>query len=156
MGLSTISLRYFNVFGPGQRADSRYATVFPAFISALLADRPPEVHWDGQQARHFSYIDDVVRANLLAADSDSRVDGAVINIGGGRPRTVEEVLKSVSEAVGTWIEPIRTPKRAGDVRTTHADISLAMQLLGWKPEADWVEAVGETVAWFRNGRSTSP
>jgi UDP-N-acetylglucosamine/UDP-N-acetylgalactosamine 4-epimerase len=154
-GLSTVSLRYFNVFGPGQRAESKYATVFPAFIKALLNNDPPEVHWDGEQARDFSYIDDVVRANLLAAESDSRVDGAVVNIGAGYPRTVNEVLRSVSDAVGVWIEPTSSPKRAGDVRTTHADISLALQLLGWKPETDWDEAVGETVAWFRNRISNS-
>jgi nucleoside-diphosphate-sugar epimerase len=151
-GLSTVSLRYFNVFGPGQRADSKYAAVFPAFVSALLEDRPPEVHWDGEQSRDFSYIDDVVRANLLAAEADTGVDGSVINIGGGRPQTVNEVLASVSTAVGRWVEPVRTPKRAGDVRTTRADVGLAAQLLAWKPEAQWEEAVEATVRWFATDR----
>jgi nucleoside-diphosphate-sugar epimerase len=151
-GLSTVSLRYFNVFGPGQRADSKYAAVFPAFVSALLEDRPPEVHWDGEQSRDFSYIDDVVRANLLAAEADTGVAGSVINIGGGRPQTVNEVLASVSKAVGRWVEPVRTPKRAGDVRTTRADIGLAAELLAWKPEAQWEEAVEATVRWFATDR----
>src|SRR5918992_516821 len=95
-GLSTISLRYFNVFGPGQHAESKYAAVFPAFISSLAADETPIVHWDGEQSRDFTYIDDVVRANLLAAKASSQVDGAVINIGGGGGRSVSEVLRSVS------------------------------------------------------------
>lgn len=147
-GLSTVSLRYFNVFGPGQHRDSKYAAVFPAFCSALVERRPPEVHWDGEQSRDFSYIDDVVRANLLAAEADEEVDGAVLNIAGGRPRTVNDVLRSVSAAVGRWIEPTTAPRRAGDIRRTHADISRARALLGWEPQADWDEAVAATVRWF--------
>jgi nucleoside-diphosphate-sugar epimerase len=151
-GLSTVSLRYFNVFGPGQSMESRYAAVFPAFCSALVAGRPPEVHWDGEQARDFTYIDDVVTANLLAAEADDRVDGAVVNIAGGRPTTVNEVLRSVSDALGTWVEPVRTPRRAGDVRRTHADVTRASQLLGWVPQADWDDAVRATTRWFAEGR----
>jgi nucleoside-diphosphate-sugar epimerase len=150
-GLSTVSLRYFNVFGPGQSLESKYAAVFPAFCSALVAGRSPEVHWDGEQARDFTYIDDVVRANLLAAGVDDRVDGAVLNIAGGRPKTVNEVLRSVSDALGTWIAPVQTPRRAGDVRRTNADISRAGELLGWRPEAEWDEAVRATVRWFAEG-----
>jgi nucleoside-diphosphate-sugar epimerase len=152
--LSTVSLRYFNVFGPGQSLESKYAAVFPAFCSALAAGRPPEVHWDGEQSRDFTYIDDVVRANLQAAEADGRVDGAVINIAGGRPKTVNEVLRSVSEAMDRWLEPTRTPRRAGDVRRTHADIARARELLGWTPRADWDEAVRNTVRWFADGAGT--
>lgn len=148
-GLSTVSLRYFNVFGPGQPAESRYALVFPSFVAALVAGRPPELHWDGEQSRDFTAIDDVVRANLLAADADERADGEVINIAGGRPRTINEVLRAVSDAVGTWIEPRHEPKRPGDVRHTRADISKARELLGWEPGADWDETVRATVEWFR-------
>jgi nucleoside-diphosphate-sugar epimerase len=150
-GLSTVSLRYFNVFGPGQSHESRYAAVFPAFCHALVAGRPPEVHWDGEQSRDFSYIDDVVRANLLAAEADGRVDGEVINVAGGAPKTVNEVLGAVAGALGTWIEPTRTPRRVGDVRRTHADIGRARELLGWTPRAGWDEAVGATVRWFAEG-----
>jgi nucleoside-diphosphate-sugar epimerase len=147
-GLSTVSLRYFNVFGPGQSHESRYAAVFPGFCTALVAGRPPDLHWDGEQSRDFTYIDDVVRANLLAAEADERVDGVVINIAGGSPRSVNEVLRSISEAVGRWIEPTRSPRRAGDVRRTRADITRARKLLGWQPQADWDQAVRATVAWF--------
>jgi nucleoside-diphosphate-sugar epimerase len=146
-GLSTVSLRYFNVFGPGQHPESKYAAVFPAFISALANDRPPEVHWDGEQSRDFTYIDDVVRANLLAAGADG-ADGEVLNIGGGGAKTVNHVLRSVSETMGKWIEPTTTGRRAGDVRHTRADISRAAAILGWKPEADWNDAVRATVDWF--------
>jgi nucleoside-diphosphate-sugar epimerase len=150
-GLSTVSLRYFNVFGPGQHPESKYAAVFPGFISALAAGQPPEVHWDGEQSRDFTYVRDVARANMLAASADSRVDGQVINIGAGRAKTVNEVLATVSKVIGTWIEPVRTPKRQGDVRATLADITRARELLGWEPQADWDEAVAATVKWFLEG-----
>ena len=148
-GLSTVSLRYFNVFGPGQHPESKYAAVFPAFIKALVEGTPPEVHWDGEQSRDFSYIDDVVRANLAAAAAGERADGTVMNVGGGRPKTVNEVLRAVSDAIGTWIDPVSTPKRAGDVRHTRADITRARELLDWEPEADWNDAVEATVRWFQ-------
>jgi UDP-glucose 4-epimerase len=149
--LSTVSLRYFNVFGPGQSAESKYAAVFPAFCSALVRGEAPVVHWDGEQARDFTYIDDVVEANLLAADAAGSVSGAVINVAGGRPRTVNDVLRGVSDALGTWIPPARAPRREGDVRRTHADISRARELLGWEPRADWDQAVRATAEWFTKG-----
>lgn len=152
-GLSTVSLRYFNVFGPGQRPESKYAAVFPAFIDALVAGRPPEVHWDGEQTRDFSYIDDVVRANLAAASAGPQADGAVVNVAGGDPKSVNQVLEEVSKAVGTWIDPDRTPKRAGDIRRTHADITSAERLLGFVPQARWEESVAKTVAWFQERRA---
>jgi nucleoside-diphosphate-sugar epimerase len=150
-GLSTVSLRYFNVFGPGQDVESKYAAVFPAFISSLAANSPPEVHWDGEQSRDFTYIDDVVKANILAAEADSRVDGSIINIGGGRPQTVNHVLSSVSEVMDRWIEPVLAPKRAGDVRHTRADISRAAELLSWSPTTPWKQAIHSTVRWFMRG-----
>ena len=152
-GLSTVSLRYFNVFGPGQHPESKYSAVFPAFISALVEERAPELHWDGEQRRDFSYIDDVVAANIAAATSAvDGIDGSVLNIAGGDPKSVNEVLSAVAEAVGRWIEPTRSPKRAGDVRRTHADISRARRLLNWSPQAEWTASVHQTVAWFLEGR----
>jgi UDP-glucose 4-epimerase len=147
--LSTVSLRYFNVFGPGQHPDSKYAAVFPAFVSALVGGRAPEVHWDGEQSRDFSYIDDVVRANLAAGDADESADGAVLNIGGGEPKTINAVLRAISDAVGAWVEPTHTPMRAGDVRATRADLTRARTVIGWEPKTSWPDAVQQTVDWFR-------
>ncbi|HWD08477.1 MAG TPA: NAD-dependent epimerase/dehydratase family protein [Actinomycetota bacterium] len=154
-GLSTVSLRYFNVFGPGQHPESKYAALFPGLISALAAGRAPEVHWDGEQSRDFTFVDDVARANLLAASAGPQVDGQVFNIGAGRAKTVNETLTAVSQAMGVWIEPVRTPKRQGDVRSTLADISLARELLGWEPLAEWTGAVAATVKWFTEGTRPS-
>ena len=154
-GLSTVTLRYFNVFGPGQHPVSKYAAVFPGLISALSAGRAPEVHWDGEQSRDFTFVQDVARANMLAAAADGRVDGQMINIGAGRAKTVNEVLATISNAMGVWIEPVRTPKRQGDVRATLADITRARDLLGWEPQADWDEAVAATVKWFTEGSKIS-
>jgi nucleoside-diphosphate-sugar epimerase len=143
--LSTVSLRYFNVFGPGQHPESKYAAVFPGFVTALAAGRAPEVHWDGLQSRDFTYVEDVARANLLAGRADDRIDGEVINIGGGHPKSVLDVLHAVSEAIGRTSEPVFQPKRPGDVRRTHADITKARDLLGWEPQTEWTEAVAATV-----------
>ncbi len=146
--ISTVSLRYFNVFGPGQNPDSKYSAVFPAFISALMGGKAPEVHSDGEQSRDFTFIDDVVSANLHAAEAVD-ADGAVINIASGRPKTVNEVLKAVSDELGIWIEPTYVAKRPGDVRATRADISRARELTGWEPKVPWNEAVKATVSSFR-------
>jgi len=154
-GLSTVSLRYFNVFGPGQDPRSKYANVFPAFTAALVARTAPEVHWDGEQAKDFTYIDDVVRANLLAATAGPAADGEVINIGCGEPKSVNHVLRAVSDALGIWVDPVSRPKRAGDVRRTHADVAKARSLLGWSPAADWATAVGRTVDGIAAGLSAS-
>ena len=151
-GLSTVSLRYFNVFGPGQHPESKYAAVFPAFVSSLVGGRPPEVHWDGEQSRDFTFVDDVARANLAAARAGDDASGETFNIGAGRAKTVNETLRSVSDVLGTWIDPTSTPKRAGDVRSTHADISKANRILGWEPQVDWDEAVKRTVEWFLEKR----
>lgn len=153
--LPTVSLRYFNVFGPGQRPDSKYSAVFPAFISALSEDRAPEVHWDGEQSRDFTFIDDVVSANLAAASAGPKADGVVFNVGGGAPKTINEVLKAVSYAMGKSVDPVLRPRRSGDVRDTRADISLAQSLLSWNPRADWLDAVRQTVGWFV-GRGSGP
>lgn len=148
--LPTVSLRYFNVFGPGQNSESQYAAVFPAFISALLDDKPPEVHWDGNQSRDFTFIDDVVKANLLAVQAAESADGGVFNIGAGCPKSINQILQDISSVLGKWIEPVRTPKRSGDIRQSHADIGLAERILHWRPETEWHEAVRSTVRWFSN------
>jgi UDP-glucose 4-epimerase len=152
-GLSTVALRYFNVFGPGQDPESRYSNVIPAFLDALLQNRPPELHWDGEQIRDFTFIDDVIRATILAGEADERVDGRVLNIGGGHARSIIDVLRTVSDAVGKWIEPVRLERRAGDMRRTRADISSARELLGWEPTVPWDDAITRTVEWFVSHRA---
>ena len=146
--LSTVSLRYFNVFGPGQRADSKYAAVFPAVISALSQKRPPEIHWDGEQSRDFTYVDDVVAANIAAAEAGSDVDGEAFNIAGGTSRTVNDVFRTISGILGVDISPEYAPRRAGDIRHSRAEISKAAELLKWSPRAEWEPAVRTAVEWF--------
>src|SRR5438093_13214842 len=101
----------------------------------------PSCTGDGEQSRDFTYVDDVVAANLRAADAGSQADGGVFNVGAGRAKTVNDVLRTISDVLGRWIEPTRQPKRAGDVRHTLADISRAREILGWAPKADWESAV---------------
>lgn len=153
--LSTVSLRYFNVFGPGQSAESKYAAVFPAFVLAVLDGKAPTIHWDGEQSRDFTFIDDVVRANLAAADSNSRVDGQVINIAGGSPRTINEVYSAICTEVGVSIEPRYAPRREGDIRHSYADPLKAETLLSWRSQTAWEDAVSKTVAWFSARRVAS-
>ncbi|MGH7858539.1 MAG: NAD-dependent epimerase/dehydratase family protein [Candidatus Binatia bacterium] len=147
-GLETVSLRYFNVFGPGQPPEAKYALVFPAFVGPLLRGEAPEIHWDGEQRRDFTYIEDVVRATLLAGDAPDATDGVVINVGSHSPKTINEVYRAVSDALGVHLEPRHAPKRAGDVRNTYADITRARQILGWEPRSDWDTAVSDTVRWL--------
>lgn len=150
--IETVSLRYFNVFGPGQKADSKYAAVFPAFISALQEGRAPEIQWDGEQSRDFTFIDDVVAANLAAADAESP-GGRVLNVAGGEPRTVNQIYADISAELGVDLEPVRGAKREGDIRHSYADPTEARELLGWKSQTSWDEAVKKTVAWFVASRA---
>ena len=149
--LSTVSLRYFNVFGPGQSAESRYAAVFPAIISAVSENRSPEIHWDGEQSRDFTYVDDVVSANIAAAEATSDVDGESFNIAGGTSRTVNDVFETIRSIVGVDVAPEYKPRRAGDIRHSRADITKAQEALNWAPAAEWEPAVRTTVDWFRRG-----
>ncbi len=148
-GVPTVALRYFNVYGPGQDPESEYAAVIPVFTVACLTGERPTVHGDGEQARDFTYIDDVVEANLLAARAPERARGRVLNIGGGRtPTSVNELLRLIASLVGAHPEPMHAPPREGDVRLTEADISLARELIGYEPKVDVGEGVRRTVDWF--------
>lgn len=148
-GISTVSLRYFNVFGPGQRPDSQYAAVFPAFISALVEGTPGTIHGDGKQTRDFTFIDDVVRANLNALDADDRVSGQVINVCAGSPRSVLDVYETIENVLGVKVPPTFVPRRIGDILNSCGDITRASEFLGWAPQSDWGEAVRATVEWFQ-------
>jgi nucleoside-diphosphate-sugar epimerase len=153
LSLPTVSLRYFNVYGPGQDPANEYAAVVPRFIQACLDGTRPEVHGDGEQSRDFTFIDDVVEANLLASRAPERAFGRVLNVGGGaEPTSVNRILQIVAEFTGVTPDPVHTPPREGDVRRTEADISLARDLIGYEPRVGIEEGLRRTVERFRAGR----
>jgi nucleoside-diphosphate-sugar epimerase len=156
VGVRAIGLRYFNVFGPGQDPASEYAAVVPRFVVACLEGRSPVIHGDGEQARDFTYIDDVVEANLLAAKAPDEAQGLAFNVGGGaRPTSVNEVLRIVADLTGARPEPVHESPRAGDVRLTEADVSLAHDLLGYTPSVGMAEGLERTVDHFRAARGSA-
>jgi UDP-N-acetylglucosamine/UDP-N-acetyl-alpha-D-glucosaminouronate 4-epimerase len=150
MGVPTVSLRYFNVYGPGQDPASEYAAVVPRFSLACLTGSRPLVHGDGTQARDFTYIDDVIDANLLAVRADDDAQGRAFNIGGGaEPTTVNDVLRLIADLTGVSPDPIHEPPRDGDVRRTEADLSLARELLGYAPAVGMSQGLARTVEHVR-------
>ncbi len=148
-GLETVTLRYFNVFGPRQDPDSPYAAVIPLFVSCLLAGQAPTVHGDGLQSRDFTYVANVVDANLAAC----RAPGAagIYNIACGARTTLLELLDRIQALLGTSIAPHHTEPRAGDIRHSEADISRAVRDLQFKPRVSLAEGLEPTVAYFRAG-----
>ncbi|MGH9480668.1 MAG: SDR family oxidoreductase [Terriglobales bacterium] len=153
-GLCTVSLRYFNVFGPHQDADSAYAAVLAKFINAMLDGQPPQVHGDGEQSRDFTYIDNVVHANLLAAAAaETAVAGRVFNIATGRRVSLNQVLALLRPMLGYQGEVRYGPPRAGDVQHSLADISRAQESLGYQPTVHFDEGLARTVAWYRSLRT---
>ncbi|RJP72357.1 MAG: SDR family oxidoreductase [Candidatus Abyssobacteria bacterium SURF_17] len=149
-GLPTASLRYFNVFGPGQRPDSPYAAVVPIFMAAMVKDKPPTVHGDGGQSRDFCYVDNVVSANLLACSAPAeQVAGKVFNVACGERYTINDLVRHLNEIFGTDIKPLQGPARAGDVRDSLADISHARRDLKYEPTVKFAEGLTRTVEWFR-------
>ena len=147
-GLETVSLRYFNVYGPRQNPKSRYANVIPIFFKKILGHVPPEVHWDGKQSRDFVYVDDVVTANLLAMKKPG-ISGEAFNIGSHSEARVIDCLKEIQKVLGVKkVKIVHSPKRAGDVRRTFADISKARRFLGYRPGVNFEEGFRRTVYWF--------
>jgi nucleoside-diphosphate-sugar epimerase len=132
-GLETVALRYFNVFGPRQDPTSQYAAVVPRFLAAIAEGRPVPVHGDGTQSRDFTYVANVVDANVLAADADGAA-GAVLNIATGRRASVGELADAVGAVLGKPVEKEYLPTRAGDVRDSWADVSEATRVLGYRPK----------------------
>lgn len=147
-GLRTVSLRYFNVYGPRQDPLSEYAAVVPRFIVSGLKNTPLEIHWDGEQSRDFTYVKDCARANLLAAEH-ADTQGQVYNVAGGDPVSVNRIADLVEEIVGYKLERRYTPKRAGDVRKTWADMRKAKEKLGFEQSLNFRQGLEETVAYFR-------
>jgi len=147
-GLETVCLRYFNVFGPRQNPESRYSAVIPIFIRCLLNGKRPEIHWDGKQSRDFSYVDNVVHANLLAMKAPG-VAGEVFNIACQQEASVLEILEHLRRILGIKkVKPIFQPKRLGDVRRTYADIGKAKAMLGYQVQTGLEAGLRRTVEWF--------
>ncbi|HYE61657.1 MAG TPA: NAD-dependent epimerase/dehydratase family protein [Phycisphaerales bacterium] len=149
-GLSTVSLRYFNVFGPRQPADSAYAAVVAAFAKALIAGEPPTIYGDGAQTRDFTYVSNAVLATLLAGASQAPLSGQVLNVGTARRISIAELATIMAQQTGQpHLQPAHKPERAGDVKHSLADISAARQLIGYEPVATLEEGLAETVEWYR-------
>jgi nucleoside-diphosphate-sugar epimerase/EAL domain-containing protein (putative c-di-GMP-specific phosphodiesterase class I) len=152
-GLETVSLRYFNVFGPRQNASSPYSGVIAKFARYLTAggcQEKPVIYGDGEQSRDFVYIEDVVDANLLAMSSpDARVPGIALNIGSGRSHTVNALVEHLRAITGEPLDLKHAPERMGDIRASSADISAAFDLLGYTPRWTLQEGLARTVSWYR-------
>ncbi|HKA92834.1 MAG TPA: NAD-dependent epimerase/dehydratase family protein [Acidimicrobiia bacterium] len=158
-GVETFALRYFNVYGPRQRPDSRYAAVIPLFLDAVATGRPPEVHGDGEQSRHFTFVSDAVNANLGAAEASSQCSGRVYNVAGPRSHTLLEVLDILGDVLGARAEPIHTSPRAGDIRHSLADLSAARRDLGYEPVVELSEGLrltAELLVSSSDGRREEP
>ena len=145
-GLQTVSLRYFNVYGPRQDPDSQYAAVIPLFIKRVSQNKPPIIFGDGKQTRDFSFVRDVVEANILAAESNA---SGILNIGGGANHiSIETLAKLISNLMGKGIDPIYENPRPGDIKHSLADISKA-EAFGYKPKYSLEEGLNETIKEFR-------
>ena len=147
-GLQTISLRYFNVFGPNQDPTSQYAAAIPAFVTSILKDKPPTIYGDGEQSRDFTYVDNVVDANLLAARA-KQTEGEVINIACGEAVTVNEIIDMINELLGKNVKPTYTAPRPGDIKHSLADITLAKKLIAFKPEISFRQGLEKAIDWYR-------
>lgn len=147
-GLETISLRYFNVFGPRQDPKSQYAAAIPAFVTALLRGQPPTIYGDGEQTRDFTYIENVVRANLAAAAAP-KVNGEVVNVACGESISLNRTIAKINELIGGTIRPIYAPARQGDIKHSMADISAARQLIGFEPAVGFEEGLRRSIDWYR-------
>jgi UDP-glucose 4-epimerase len=150
-GMDTASLRYFNIFGPRQSADNAYAAVIAAFAKAILNGQRPVIFGDGTQSRDFTFVDNVVRANLLAATAAQPLNGAVINIACGQRVTVTELATEMAALLGRPdLKPEYRDERAGDVKHSLADLSAAKVLLGYAPIVDFMAGLKTTVEWYRS------
>jgi UDP-glucose 4-epimerase len=148
-GLETVALRYFNVFGPRQDPRGPYAAVIPLFIKAIQEGERPKIFGDGGQTRDFTYVENVVAANLKAAAAPREAAGRVFNVGNGVAISLLDLLNELSRILGKKIEPIFAPERVGDVRDSLADISLARSVLGYEPLVDLPTGLVPTVEYYR-------
>lgn len=152
-GLDGVSLRYFNIFGPRQNANSAYAAVIAAFATAMLAGQRPIIYGDGEQSRDFTFVANAVHANLLAARSAVPLGGEVINVACGRRITINQLAQQMARLLGGGdLPPIHEPPRAGDVKHSLADLDRARQLLGYEPIVDLAAGLAATLDWYRRSR----
>lgn len=147
--LETVSLRYFNVFGPRQNPESKYSAAIPAILVKMLKKEPPIAEWDGKQSRDFTYVANVVQANLRACVVP-KISGEVFNIACGTTTSILDIIREANEILGLKLKPIYGPKRAGDVRKTYADVSKMKNILGVKKIVGFEEGLKKTIDWFKN------
>ena len=147
-GMTTVALRYFNVFGPRQDPSSQYSAVIPIFVKALVEGRAPTIHGDGEQSRDFTYIANVVAANLLACDANVR-GGKVYNIACGGRYTLNELYAALAGRVGSAVKPVYGPPRAGDVKHSMAGIDRIERELGYEVSVPFEEGIERTVRWYQ-------
>jgi UDP-glucose 4-epimerase len=150
LGLETVCIRYFNVFGPNQDPNSAYSAVIPLFIKAILNDQQPTIFGDGEQTRDFTFVDNVVHANMLAAAAPAeKVGGQVFNIANGESTSLNQLMSKLNVLLGTSIEPIFAPPRTGDVKHSLADIERAKQMLGYAPIATFDEGLLRSIEYYK-------
>lgn len=149
-GFKAFALRYFNVFGPRQNPKSHYAAVIPLFVKALLEDRAPVIHGDGGQTRDFTFVEDIIRANLACCTAPDDAAGRAYNVAWGNRISILELALTIARLLGKNIKPKHDPARAGDVRDSQADSALAKKHLGWEPQVSFDEGLNRTIAWYRD------
>jgi UDP-N-acetylglucosamine/UDP-N-acetylgalactosamine 4-epimerase len=154
-GLGTVGLRYFNVFGQRQDPQSQYAAVVPRFITSFLDGQAPVIHGDGTQSRDFTFVDNVVEANLAACAAPDTACGRSYNIALGGRISVTDLCLKIRGLVGSDVEPRYDAARAGDVQHSQADVRLAREHLGYEGRVDLDEGLRRTVAWYREQASRS-
>ena len=147
-GVETVILRYFNIFGPGQDPASEYAAVVPRFVTAVLNGEQPVINGDGTISRDFTYVDNAVEANMLAARGNVR-SGITCNVACGSRYSLLELLQAIGDALGARVEPRFGPPRAGDILHSQADITRAREELGYEVKVPFGEGIARTVAWYR-------
>ncbi|MBQ6421423.1 MAG: SDR family oxidoreductase [Clostridia bacterium] len=148
-GLDTYGLRYFNVFGPRQDPDGAYAAVIPKFIRQLLAGERPTIHGDGRQSRDFTYVENVVEANLKACAAPSSAAGQAFNIAYGGREYLIDIYYGLTKALGVDIQPVFGPDRAGDIKHSNANIEKARALLGYQPDWSFERGINAAIEWYR-------
>lgn len=148
-GLDTYGLRYFNVFGRRQDPNGAYAAVLPKFIKQLLADEQPTINGDGKQSRDFTYIENVIEANLKACKASSDVAGEAFNIAFGGREYLIDIYNHLLKALDKDIEPIYGPERAGDIKHSNADITKAKEMIGYDPDWSFKEGITQAISWYK-------